>query len=487
MAASVAPSGLTKQGNYKLRLQGTNATYTGDTIINAGTLSLNWTNVMPYGTGKGNVTVNSGAVLALENMDVTINGLSGVGTITKASGSNTRTLTVGSNDVTSTFAGTIIVESGGLNLNKAGSGVLTLTGTNTFSGQTIVSNGQVVLANTVALSNSLVTVNVNNGLVFSNATTFILGRLGGSRSTASTGNFGLTNTAGDPVALIVGNSSNTGSSTFGAMLSGSGSLIKNGAAYSLRVQGTNQAYAGDTIINAGTLDVNITNWFAYGAGKGNVTNNGILGLRFNQIVNGLSGTGAVMALNSGTKNLTVGSNDVSSTFSGVISNGAAAISLTKVGSGVLTLTGSNTYTGATTVNGGTLNINGQVTASTTTVATAGTLGGTGVVSLAVTVSNGGTLSPGSSGPGTLTLGSNLVLSNSAVLQYELGTSSDLTVVGSNLTLGRHAQYHRRGRVHQWYIHAFHLWRDADVQWPDHRHDAGFILVLHDQHQHTGHG
>ena len=46
----------------------------------------------------------------------------------------------------------------------------------------------------------------------------------------------------------------------------------------------------------------------------------------------------------------------------------------------------------------------------------------------------GTLSPGNS-PGTLTVSNNLVASSTAVLQYQLGTSSDLTKVSGNLTLG----------------------------------------------------
>jgi outer membrane autotransporter protein len=56
----------------------------------------------------------------------------------------------------------------------------------------------------------------------------------------------------------------------------------------------------------------------------------------------------------GPNNLTVGSNNLSTLFSGVIQDGGTGGSLTKVGTGTLTLTGLNTYTGATTVNGGTL-------------------------------------------------------------------------------------------------------------------------------------
>jgi autotransporter-associated beta strand protein len=52
------------------------------------------------------------------------------------------------------------------------------------------------------------------------------------------------------------------------------------------------------------------------------------------------------------KNLEVGSNNLDTTVSGVISGSGG--SLTKVGGGTLTLSGINTYTGATTINGGSL-------------------------------------------------------------------------------------------------------------------------------------
>ena len=60
----------------------------------------------------------------------------------------------------------------------------------------------------------------------------------------------------------------------------------------------------------------------------------------------------------GSNQLTVGSNNLSTTLSGAIQDGGtfggSGASLVKVGSGTLTLSGNNTYTGATTINAGTL-------------------------------------------------------------------------------------------------------------------------------------
>jgi len=134
----------------------------------------------------------------------------------------------------------------------------------------------------------------------------------------------------------------------------------------------------------------------------------------------------------------LGSNTI---FAGTISDGTGAtsphvVSLVEVGTGTLTLSGSNTYSGGTTVGNGTVLVNNSTGSGTGTgavvVASSGTLCGTGVVGGPVKVD--GTLAPGNS-VGALTISNNLVLDSGAVLQYQLGTNSDLTVVSGNLTLG----------------------------------------------------
>ena len=94
----------------------------------------------------------------------------------------------------------------------------------------------------------------------------------------------------------------------------------------------------------------------------------------------------------GANNLTVGTNNLGTTFSGLIqdggTNGGTGGSLTKAGTGKLTLTKSNTYTGDTTITDGTLqvtNTSGSATGTGSVQVNAGTLGGTGIISGAVTV------------------------------------------------------------------------------------------------------
>jgi fibronectin-binding autotransporter adhesin len=154
-------------------------------------------------------------------------------------------------------------------------------------------------------------------------------------------------------------------------------------------------YTGATAVNVGTLQAGAVNAFSPSSAF-SVVSGAVLNLAgFNQTIGSLAGAGAVTL---GSATLTTGNDNTSSTFSGVISGTGG---LTKIGNGILTLTGSNASTGATTVNAGGLVVNGRV-ASNVTV-NGGVVSGIG--SLGGLVTNGGVLAPGNS-IGTLTINGN---------------------------------------------------------------------------------
>jgi autotransporter-associated beta strand protein len=102
-------------------------------------------------------------------------------------------------------------------------------------------------------------------------------------------------------------------------------------------------------------------------------------------IGSLAGAGSVLL---GANTLTIGSNNQSTTFSGVI-EGTGGV--TKIGTGTLTLSGVNTYTGATTVGAGVLNLankTGSATGAGAVNVTSGTLGGKGIIAGATTIGTG---------------------------------------------------------------------------------------------------
>ena len=162
-------------------------------------------------------------------------------------------------------------------------------------------------------------------------------------------------------------------------------------------------------------------------------------------IGSLEGDGLVLL---GGVNLSVGSNNLSSGFSGLIEDAGAIGALTKIGTASLTLIGANTYTGGTIVNGGGLVVNNTTGSGTGTGAVqvnSGILGGNGTISGPVTVGTGsGTgafLTPGigASKATVLTIQSALTFKADATYSCRLNTkktkADQLTANGVTIESG----------------------------------------------------
>ena len=136
-------------------------------------------------------------------------------------------------------------------------------------------------------------------------------------------------------------------------ISGTCSLTKAGTG--TLMLGCSNAYSGGTIINAGLLQAG--NNSALGASAGPLAVNGgtldVHGYSLN--VGPLTGTGTIDNL-SGSGALTAGNGNASSTFAGTMQNTVGQLSLTKTGTGTLTLTAQNSVGGSFIVDGGTLQV-----------------------------------------------------------------------------------------------------------------------------------
>ncbi|EAB2434561.1 autotransporter outer membrane beta-barrel domain-containing protein [Salmonella enterica subsp. enterica serovar Enteritidis] len=410
-----------KSGDETLTLSGTN-TYSGGTLISGGTLVAS--NVEALGTGD----VTDNATLEMNTGGDFINNIGGTGRVEKSgddaltlSGSNTYTGgttindgtliatsvdALGSGDVTNNAVlelntgGDFINNIGGTGrVEKSGDETLTLSGSNTYTGGTLISGGTLVATNVEALGTGDVT---DNAVLELNTGGDFINNIGGTGRVEKSGDDTLTlsgsnsYTGGTLISggtLVATNVDALGSGdvtdnatlelntggTFDNAISGSGQVVKSGDE-TLTLSGAN-SYTGGTLISSGTLVANDVN----ALGTGDVTDNAVLELNTGgDFDNAISGSGQVVK--SGDETLTLsgansytggtlisggtlvatsvealGSGDVTDnavlelntggTFDNAISGSGQVV---KSGDKTLTLSGANSYTGGTTISGGTL-------------------------------------------------------------------------------------------------------------------------------------
>ena len=401
--------GLIKNGTGTLSLAGANLdTFTGTTIVNAGTLLLGKTAgdaSNNYGGAlRGDLIINSGATAQIQNhsqVDDTKN---------------------------------IWINGGTFDLNTWTDG--TSTGGIQFTGGSMVgaSSGVFRLGGTLTTNAAATTATISGGQLWLNL-------VSGADFNVAAGT--------TPSGIDLSISGVVADGLFG------NSFTKDGAG-TMVLSGVN-TYTGTTTVSAGALNIQSTSALGTTAAGTTVSTGATLQVQGGIAVGtealtlngaGVSSTGAlrnISGTNSWSGNLTLGSaSTVSSdlgtlTLSGTLTNGGFVITaagaanivvsgiisgsggLTKTGAGTLTLSGTNSYTGPTTVNAGSVFVNGATASgSAVTVNNSATaLGGSGTINGSVTVASGANLSPGASGGGgtavlqtgalSLLSGSNFVL------------------------------------------------------------------------------
>ncbi|EEJ5432499.1 fibronectin-binding autotransporter adhesin ShdA [Salmonella enterica subsp. enterica serovar Oranienburg] len=293
-------SKLTKQGDGTLILSNTGNDY-GDTEIDGGILAAK----DAASLGTGNVTIAESATLALSQ-----------GTL--------------DNNVT-----------GGGKIVKTGNDELIVTGDNTYSGGTTITGGTLTADHADSLGTGAI---VNSGVL-------------------QVGEGELENT-----------------------LSGSGALVKTGTG-ELTLSGDN-SYSGDTTITGGTLTAD----HADSLGTGVIANSGVLQVGEGELENTLSGSGA----------------------------------LVKTGTGELTLSGDNTYSGGTTITGGTLTADHADSLGTGVIANSGVLQ-VGEGELENTLSGSGALVK--TGTGELTLSGDNTYSGGTTIDDGVLIATNVNALG----------------------------------------------------------
>ena len=346
--------------------QASNTTSFGTQTINSLRFNTAAANTL---SNAGTLTVASAGILETANVGANLTTISG-GTLIGFPGGD---LIVIQNNAAAgmTISSTIANNGAATGLTKSGPGLLTLTGPNTYTGGLFLNGGTLNAA----------TTNINGGST-TNGITFN----GGTLQAATTGgittakaitinpNGGTVDTNGNSVTFS-GNL--TGGIAVGAGLIGSfdptgeASFTKTGAG-TLTLSGAANAFTGAFIINNGTVLDGAAAAGTLGSGYltfGNNANTPTVDLNGRSAtVAGLIGAGSNGLITSGvvgTSTLTL-NGAYSETYGGVIQNGSGTVALTENlnnATETVTLTGADTYTGATTVTSGNLQI-GNGTAGT---------------------------------------------------------------------------------------------------------------------------
>ena len=451
------------------------------------------------------VNIAAGSTLDLNSNSVTISTLNDIASattdaVTNSNSAATSTLTVSSGGTysgtindgaghtalsvtggTLTLAGMVSTYTGGTNVTvgtlQIGAGVNPV-GSSPFTdnamgtGPTTVTNGTLVL-NTQAGGSVFDTFNFSNNITLAGTAALLntegIDDLNGTLTISGTGNSMQVEYSNKPL-VVNGSLTGTGALTvegytnntfpakdvqfFGDGTNYTGNITLNAVAGQILIGNTNALLNANLSINgnyvapAGSNAVDIL--FPEVVGSSLIFGNNIGSATIGSINSVNPGDGnIILTTNDGESSaiaLTIGNNNQNSNISGIISDTSQAIanyggSITKIGTGTLTLGGANTYSGGTTISAGTFvaaNTSGSATGSADVNLNGATFasGATGSISGNLLVGSGtNTIAPGGIGTvGSLTLGG-LSTTNTTTLAFDLGTGTGTITNGDLLTLG----------------------------------------------------
>ncbi|EBP6675285.1 fibronectin-binding autotransporter adhesin ShdA [Salmonella enterica] len=420
-------SKLTKQGDGTLILSNTGNDY-GDTEIDGGILAAK--DAAALGTGDVTIAENAKLELSQGTLD---NNVTGEGQIVK-SGSDELIVTGDNN-----YSGGTTISDGTLIADHADS-----LGTGAVANSGVLQVGEGELENTLSGSGSLVKTGTGE-----------LTLSGDNDYSGGTTISGGTLTADHADSLGTGAVANSGVLQVGEgelenTLSGSGSLVKTGTG-ELTLSGNN-TYSGGTTITGGTLTAD----HADSLGTGTIANNGVLQVGEGELENTLSGSGSLVKTGTGELTLsgdntysggttiiggTLTADHADSLGTGAVANSgvlqvgegelentlSGSGSLVKTGTGELTLSGDNSYSGGTTIIGGTLTADHADSLGTGAIANSGVLQ-VGEGELENTLSGSGSLVK--TGTGELTLGGDNSYSGDTTIADGTLIAANVNALGS---------------------------------------------------------
>ena len=335
-----------------------NNTYTGTTTVGAGTLAFNSGNTSATGTqslGK-NATVNLGVALTSSGiLNYVGNGSATLAKAINALGSGTDTIQNSGGGLltlngTLTKNGTVLTLKGGssgINVTgaivgaNAGSDLIvdggntTLSATNSYNGPTSIINGATLTANATGALPTGNRTAISMDQTGSGNSTLVLG---GGFSQAAASLTGNTTSAIHLNANTLTVGTSTGNTTFAGVISGGGSLVKDGA--STLVLTGNNTFSGTTAISDGTLEAGAA--AALGSTSGvTVATGGTLLLSANSTTNST----ATLALGNGTVALKQSGAGVSNTLGALTLTASSTIDFGAIteGNNILTLGGVTTW------------------------------------------------------------------------------------------------------------------------------------------------